>query len=730
MTWNLPQVSRRHYYSGGIMSRLPKVIFLILLSLFLFSCGKHDLLRPDLPLETGLRFTEEKLPLDAGEYIYRQTCEVENDKSETLRFAYKITTLKAEPLPGFTIDAEGWLIFAGSEIWTAKSQLSFDFLSQEGKIQDLITGVQVKIKHADGFIEELASCFKSSRLIGSLIEVPFSNGAEVSAGVEFIMRESIGDIYVDGMYAHHFMYRLNTLNEALEVIQPGSWYSSIDRPDIRIAQLSPQSSPALAFNAPGTFTQFESYVVSRGGIEQAEPVSVYFRVQEGKQPVALIYPQTFVGLGQYHYRIFRDGFLDPQNLIPTNGDKHSCELWASDSQQWSHEGIYSEDFKLHLRWGYKGQYGYLGHTGNWGYTNNPQDPELNHVLNPDGTNYHSKITAFWLRLDENPFPVQTQFFSSEPVTAADGTLWLRVANFNDNSRHTILPNLGSGQHIIELKVEDLQGTLSDTVQMKFNLASYKAPLQRSGILVINGGPNTPQFSVDDFYSSVTPTVWGAVDQLDLYEMAYPMKISPVKLQNYRAVLLHSDNSGYGMSIQYQVDAFDIYLGNQGNLIWSGTNQMSNSLHELYQYSSDFLISRFGINNPDAVSYLFNGNFFINAIGLQGLDDIPLNLNTPFDAIVEARQGLAWVTMFDPSLNLNWLYAFGCKPVNHPTYPPSQEQYDLYSSKYVAYKYENNGSHVVLFGFPLSYMEEAPVANALNVLLGDILGNSVAQRRNK
>ena len=352
------------------------------------------------------------------------------------------------------------------------------------------------------------------------------------------------------------------------------------------------------------------------------------------------------------------------------------------------------------------------------------------MLFRSGTNYHSKITAFWLRLDENPFPVQTQFFSSEPVTAADGTLWLRVANFNDNSRHTILPNLGSGQHIIELKVEDLQGTLSDTVQMKFNLASYKAPLQRSGILVINGGPNTPQFSVDDFYSSVTPTVWGAVDQLDLYEMAYPMKISPVKLQNYRAVLLHSDNSGYGMSIQYQVDAFDIYLGNQGNLIWSGTNQMSNSLHELYQYSSDFLISRFGINNPDAVSYLFNGNFFINAIGLQGLDDIPLNLNTPFDAIVEARQGLAWVTMFDPSLNLNWLYAFGCKPADHPTYPPSQEQYDMYSSKYVAYKYENNGSHVVLFGFPLSYMEEAPVANALNVLLGDILGNSVAQRRNK
>jgi hypothetical protein len=115
---------------------------------------------------------------------------------------------------------------------------------------------------------------------------------------------------------------------------------------------------------------------------------------------------------------------------------------------------------------------------------------------------------------------------------------------------------------------------------------------------------------------------------------------------------------------------------------------------------------------------------------MGLDDIPLNLSYPFNPMVNVRQGFSSLTLFDPSLNLDWLYAFGCKPVDHPTFPPTQEQYDLYSSKYVTYKYENNGSSVVVFGFPLSYMEQTPVANSLNTLFDDILGNSVAQRRNK
>lgn len=142
------------------MSRLTKAMLFVLLSLCLLSCEKHGFMQPDSPLEAALSFTEEKLPLDSGEFIYRQSCKVESKNAGTLSFAYRLTTLKAEPLSGFSIDAEGWLVFAGQTIWTTDSQLSIDFTSQEGKIADLITGIQVKIKHPDGYIEELASCFQ------------------------------------------------------------------------------------------------------------------------------------------------------------------------------------------------------------------------------------------------------------------------------------------------------------------------------------------------------------------------------------------------------------------------------------------------------------------------------------------------------------------------------------------------------------------------------------------
>ncbi|MDD2423009.1 MAG: hypothetical protein PHG34_02185 [Candidatus Cloacimonetes bacterium] len=711
------------------MARLLKAILFMSLVFYLFSCEKHTLLGPNPTVDTGLSFTEEKLLLSSGEYIYRQSCNVETKDAKALHFAYKITTLKAEPLPGFSTDAEGWLIFAGFGIWTFDSQLSIDFTSVQGKIEDLITGVQVKIKHSDGQIEELESSFKSSRLISSWIEVSFSSGAQVPAGLEFPMKESIGDIYVDGMYAHHFMYRLNILNEALDVIQAGSWYSSIDSPDIRKVHLSLNTTPALNFNAPGTFTQFECYVVSRTGVEQDGPTSIYFQVVEGNQPVALIYPQTFLGQGQYHYSIVNDTPAYMINPIPPNGDRHNREFWTSN---YGLEAINSQDFKLHLRWGYSGQYGNISFNGDLVVTNNPFDREMNHVLNPSGINYHGHITAFWLRLDGAPFPAQAQFFNPQIITDSEGNSWLRVANFNDNCRHCILQNLDSGNHVVELKVEDLQGVLSETAQKIFNLYAYKTPQQRSGILVIDGSPNNPNNSpeafVDAFYTAVTPTAWGPVNQADLSVIASG-KISSVALQNYRAVLMHSDNPSTGMDLRAQVDALEIYLGNQGNLIWSGTSQMANRLGDI---PPDFRTSRLGISNLGGISTIssFSHSFFINAIGQMGLDDIPLNLSYPFNPMVNVRQGFSSLTLFDPSLNLDWLYAFGCKPVDHPTFPPTQEQYDLYSSKYVTYKYENNGSSVVVFGFPLSYMEQTPVANSLNTLFDDILGNSVAQRRNK
>jgi len=202
------------------------------------------------------------------------------------------------------------------------------------------------------------------------------------------------------------------------------------------------------------------------------------------------------------------------------------------------------------------------------------------------------------------------------------------------------------------------------------------------------------------------------------------------MQNFKAVIWHSDNPSSNGYLAFNHPALEIYLSNQGNLLVSHTSQLKPNLSALALTTPEFLSNRLGLQgNQDydlLSSSLASNPFFISALGLQGIADIDLNYSASFNALVNLRQGLSTVTYFNPSSDLDFLYQFGCKPVDHPISPPTQDQYDLYSSKYVGYKYSQNGTTVVLLGFPLSYMEESDVATALQDILGDILDNRYVQ----
>jgi hypothetical protein len=557
------------------------------------------------------------------------------------------------------------------------------------------------------------------------------------------LREQIGDIYVDGLYAHHFMYRLNLLNSDLEQVQTGEWHSSIDLPDIRKVLLNTQSTPALTINDANSYTQFEVYVVSRTGVEQASPSSLYFRTLGTFRPKAIFYDEAIVGFGQYHYGLFNDRL--PQafyDQIPTGNNKYLRPLWKRGADL---EAINSDDFKLHLRWGYHGQYGNITSNGITVTNDIIFGSELNWVLD-DGTgfNYGSQISAFWLRLDGNPFPIQPQFFCPEVFIDAQYQQWLRVPNFNDAARHTILQGLSSGNHIVELKVEDNQGILSNTVSRTVWLMPHKTPAQRSGILIVDNTPNhtsyAPEGIVDGFYQAVLPTQWGDLTEYAMDATSYPAEITDLPasvIQDYRAVVIHQDNPNQMGNLDMMIDALDIYLADQGSVLISATQHLGSELQYLTEPGTavaNFLHYRLGINDVNAVHFLgasLNYNpFFISALGVNGMNDIPLNLSDAFSSLVNQRQGLSAITFFDPSVNLDWLYGLGCKPVDHPTYPPTQEQYDLYSSKYVGYKHSYNGGKVAVFGFPLSYMEQAAVATALEDIISEMLGAKTAQGRNE
>ncbi|PKN78692.1 MAG: hypothetical protein CVU48_07625 [Candidatus Cloacimonetes bacterium HGW-Cloacimonetes-1] len=721
------------------------VLFLVLLAVM--SCSKKLPTAPPAVVPEELSFQCEKLPLANGEYSVLQTISLKTSTESGNLFAYKIYTSNEELPAGLFANPEGWLYFytPGADhsisieipgnhrsIWTTQRNLSVEFSSSGGKLSQIITQVDVQIRHADQSIRAISSPFRSDRLLGSTIIVNFQDGDTVSAGVEFLLREQIGDIFVEGLYADHFMYRVNTLNSSLQVTTFGTWHNSLSCEDIRKVILNTTSSPALTANLDGEYTQFESYVVSRQGLIGASTPNVYFHVQTGFYPQTLIYSQKTVGLGSNHFSI--DPALLPYTLelIPSSSS-HKNRVLYPDNQNL--QAINSPDFKLHLNWGWSGQYGYIA-SGIIHITDDPWLSEINQCVDVNGNDYHSRIIAFDLRWDNGIFPIQDHFFNSRIITdQGTGTQWLRIDNVDVNSRYAILSNLTNGSHRLQVRAVDLQNAIDPTpAEQYYDLVASKPFNQRSGILIVDDSPNSPSMApeayVDDFYSAVVPQNLGNVELLDLNSTgSIASRVNPVMLQNYKMVLWHSDNPQSASTLSSNPDALLQYLSNSGKLVFSGTHLTVVTMQQISLYPE--LMAYFGLSNSGVYSSLTssgiqNNTFFVNAIGtFPNFGNINVNITDSFNVIVRTRLGLSAITYFEPSPGLDFVYAFGCKAVNSP-YAPTQEQYNLYSSKYVAYMRQQGTGSVLVFGFPLSYMVQTDVATALPEVFAQLLNPNVVK----
>lgn len=715
------------------------------LLVLLISCGREGLTAPQSTAGM-LVFSEDKLPRAGDEYIYRQGLSAGPETPEDALFAWRIETLSGELPPGWFADPEGWLWFrapgadpgiplseAGPHrtIWTTQSSLSFDFVSSGGKIGNLVKKAGLRVKSSDDKIETYSSGFKSGRLLGSLINSGIEPGDVTGSGIEFALREVIGDIYVDGLYADHFKFRLNILDEDLEVISVGEWHSSLEMADLRRVRLNAATDPALAENASGEYTQFECYLVSRQGIEEATPNSVHFKVQGNFKPKALIYAKTLVALGQHHYSVNPREELYYNDLIPPAGERKNRNLWQTDTG-W--EAINSPDLRLHLQWGYLGQYGtsippWPGMEGTFFPSGDPFDPEYNICLDA-GTeqNYHSLVAQFDLRLDGAPFPALAQFIQTQQITH-HGKTWLRVPNLQADSRRCVLSGLADGEHVFEVCAVDLQGAISDPANVTINLTPFVPRENRSGLLIVDDtrhNPSTaPESYIDSFYTSVLPISWGPLGHTDAQtETGSSLTVSPVLMQNYLAVVWHSDNPSSNINLWQNVDPLEIYLDAGGAVVLSAGSNLNNALEDLRTSAHSFVSARFGIDSGTdfgALSQSWVSNaFFVRSEAQNNQFDMDLMIENAFNPLVRAREGLGPVTWFDPDLAASFYHAFGCKPVDHPVQPPTQEQYDFYSSKHAGYQHER----LFVFGIPLSYLEPEDVEPALDVVLNRLLDHDV------
>lgn len=720
------------------MFKFLNLIGSISLLFLLGACQEKSLTGPLSESFNPLSIQEDKIPLADSEYLYEQNIVISNTEDNDF-FAYKLITYKGELPEGYFADSDGWLYFRtfGTDnsiplsepgnhrtIWTQQKNLHFDFPSSEGKINNLIVQVQVKVKKDSSFIDVFQTSLKSNRLLGSQIIVPFSDGAITGAGIEFTLRERISDVFVEGLYADHYCFRINKLDNNLQIIEFGTWYNSVAFPDFRKVILNANSEPSLSTDT-NTYTQFESYVVSRQGIEEANHHSVYFKVNSGYRPVAVIYPAAIIGLGTYHYNVCPKDLSIPSDIIESNvPNRLNRSLWQTDN---GFEAINSADFKLQLRWGHKGLYCCIAENNVY-YTDNPftgpATKECNDCLNADSYNYGSRVAYYDLSWDNNSFPSAYQFLQSEVVTH-DGQNWLRVKNLNDNSRHYTFQNLTSGLHTFKVCAVDLQGAISDPAVISILLSDYKPIASRSGILIvddtINNASISPEIYVDNFYNAVVLNTFGPVQVFDGLANEATNYTSATLLQNYKAVLWHTDNYSQNSKMIFNSDALYIYLQNGGNLIISGTGKLSNTFNYFLENGS-LLTEKLDLNGSTDFANSGNNWFFINALGLNGMNNIALNLTNPFNNNVQLRQGLGNVLYFESSTGLNFIYQFGCKPVNSEVYPPTQEQFNFYSSKYIGYTYNSGTGKVAVFGFPLSYMNQTETASALQNLFSNMINN--------
>ncbi len=722
----------------GTSVRLSAFLVLVLLS---FGCDRRNPAQPDTVPQT-LQITGEKYPVPGSEeYSYRQTARLELECGENCRLAWRVATTDSLLPEGVVTDAEGWIwhYAAGADtsiplsdpacrrtIWTSARQQSWEFLSSQGRLPRIVSRVEVKVRRPDSPESAYTAGFRDDRVISTLIIVPFSAGETVGTGFHASLREQVTDIYVEGLYAHHYMYRINRLDSGLNLIQSGPWLSSLDQEDIRELSLT-----GLEPDLSDRFTQLEVYVVTRQGVQEATHKTVHFRVQGGFHPGTLIYPQLTSGLGQYHYSYSNEKYA-PEFYYSNDNLHYNTHLFGS-SELYS--AMNSPDFSLRLSLGWKGQYGTIL-SNSIIITDDPYHSLTNQCLDEDTeVNYFSRVTHFDLRLDGAPFPALLQYGPTSLVTHADNTQWRRFRSRQDGALNLMLGDLEDGTHSIQASALDEQGVFDPSpAELTLQLAPFIPYSARSGILIVDDDPHNatmcPDATVDAIYQNLLPETYGNIvqwDRADNQVQDYEYReLSPLLLLQYKLVLYHSDNIGSGSNFFYELDPLAVYLDQGGRLIFGGGANVKSTIQNtdisFHIWHDRFFGAGLSAQSNSVSNSAIANPYFVAALSENaGWPDVPLEQESSYLPFIASRHGVGGISYFNEGTGLTQLFRFGCKLPGTDAYSPTQEVYEALNTKQVALSRElAGGGKLAVFGFPLSLMEPAPMQQALAAIIGTML----------
>ncbi len=600
------------------------------------------------------------------------------------------------------------------------------------------------------------------------------NNQEVGSGLKLSFAMKDTDPFITPV-PYQYEFQMMKVDSQGNVI-PGTesdWYSTIsdnNRTDkINEYLLTKHTTPYLTYDydeQTGQPLQQRTRVTARvtdlAGVVSIPDTNtvINFRVRPGFRPESIIYPTKTYALTNHHFEDYGDDTTPELTVLPrtiTQGSIHYATPLFKDFEG-KYTAVYSPNIKLWVRWGWWGEYGDVrDNSADYGDTTNliamPYGKKVDVVLDSKTRkNYFSEITAFDIRFDGEPYNYPPFPFSQNGVTDQDGKRWLRIPTNSPLGQTVVLTSgqlpapvgTGPGKHTFEVRVVDLQDEYDHTPAVfTFYLHPYIEPANRNGVLIVDDdvdSPNqAPDALIDEKYANMLSDYTGPVDvysrrthvkgKINAEEDIRGRSLAFSDLQKYKLVIYHSDNINDTGNLLYELDGLSLFMMKGGNMVISHSHRLSPILSEIADSGTrPTFVTNLGFESNPKIGFLNDNNrsaFFQNAVAcMAGYENMHLQYGTPpsFLNMVNLRHGLGTLSYFEEGhYTGEAIYKFGCKPVGYEIYPPTNDQYNFYNGKTVAFRKVNpSNSRAYVFGFPLSLMKDSETKAMMNKILSEVM----------